>query len=235
MPDIQTTEAVENARKRLSETAEQKEAQNAAREPEKPAPQPSSDGKPKSKEDLIRGVSAKPKKKKFSTKLKEAFFGENIGDGSITENIFFRIFIPNLKRVLSDMANSAINSALGLDSRSRPLNGGYNSHQANAGIYRDRNYSNVNSVRSIRRNAISEETWDRETAADILSQMEEVLTQFPEEGLTIADVYSIMGFGERIRSTDRNWGWMSMRGIEMNCVDQYNDLWVIDMPPAKPL
>lgn len=230
MPDIQINEAVENAKTRLQEVAEQKEGRTGLS-----TAKASTDGSgPKSKNDVIRGVSGKPKKKKFGTKLKEAFFGENVGDGSITENIFFRIFIPNLKRVLSDMANSAINSALGLDNRTRTLNG-YNSHQANAGIYRDRNYSRFNSVSSTRRNAISEETWDGETASDIYSQMEDVLTQFPDEGLTIADVYSIMGFGERIRSTDRNWGWTSMRGIELNCIDPANDLWIIDMPPARPL
>jgi hypothetical protein len=62
-----------------------------------------------------------------------------------------------------------------------------------------------------------------------------VIEQFPDEGLTIADVYSIMGLPERIRSTDRDWGWTSMRGIDLICVDQAKDLWIIDMPMARSL
>ena len=77
-------------------------------------------------------MDKKPKKKGFGTKLKEAFFGENVGDGSIADNIFFKIFIPKLKMVLSEMANSAINSALGLDNRTRTFNGGVNGTTAGA-------------------------------------------------------------------------------------------------------
>ena len=168
-------------------------------------------------------------------KLREAFFGESIGDGKITEHIFFGIFIPKLKTVLSEMANSAINSALGLDNRTRTYNGNtYNVHQANAGNYRDRNYGRINAG-AARRGSISDEVWDGATANDIYNQMKDVIEQFPDEGLTIADVYSIMGFPERIRSTDRDWGWTSMRGIDLVCVDQAKDLWIIDMPAARSL
>lgn len=228
MPDIQTNEAVEKAKERLQEIDGKKAAA------EEPRRKPATDGeKPKTKQDLIRPTDHKSKKKSFGTKLKEAFFGENVGDGSITENIFFRIFIPKLKMVLSEMANSAINSALGLDSRSRPLNGGtYNTHQANASNYRERNFSRPNGAR---RGSISEEVWDGATANDIYNQMRDVIEQFPEEGLTIADVYSIMGLSERIRSTDRDWGWTSMRGIDLVCIDQARDMWIIDVPAARPL
>lgn len=224
MPDIQTNEAVENAKEKLREVAEQKAGIQAA-----------TDGdKPRSKSDLIKPVEKKPKKKGFGTKLKEAFFGENLGDGSIADNIFFKIFIPKLKMVLSEMANSAINSALGLDSRTRTFNGGGNNHQANASVYRDRNYSRGGFVTN-RRDAISEIVWDEATANDIYSQMSDILEQFPEAGLSIADVYSIMGKETYIRSTDRDWGWRSMRGIEIVCVDRARDEWIIDMPVARQL
>lgn len=226
MPDVQTAEAIEKAKEKMKGM---EEARNGGTTP------PSST--PKSKDDLIHPTSGKPKKKSFGTKLKEAFFGENVGDGSITENIFFRIFIPKLKMVLSEMANSAINSALGLDNRTRTFNGGYgyNVHQSNAANYRDRNYSRVSPVGNARRGAISEEVWDGPTVTDIYSQMQDIIEQFPEEGLTVADVYSIMGLKERILSTDRGWGWRSMNGINLVCIDQTKDLWIIDMPPARQL
>ena len=230
MPDIQTNEAVENAKQRLRQLEEQQESSGRS-------PEGATAGKdaPRTKADIIRSVSAKPKKKKFSTKLKEAFFGENIGDGSITENIFFRIFIPNLKRVLSEMANSAINSALGLDSRTRTISGSVNTHQANASVYRDRNYNRVNSVGSARRCPLSEMEWSEADATDIYNQIQDIFDQFPEEGLNMADVYTIMGEGAKVRATDYYWGWTSIRGIEMNCIDKMNDIWVIDMPPARAL
>lgn len=230
MADIQTNEAVERAKERLQEVEGKKAAA------EDPRRKPATDGdKPRSKSDLIRPTEQKPKKESFGMKLKKAFFGDNLGDGSITENIFFRIFIPKFKQVLSEMANSAINSALGLDNRSRPMNGTmWNSHQANAANLRERNYARVNQS-GARRGSISDELWDGATANDIYNQMRDVLEQFPEEGLTIADVYSIMGFPERIRSTDRDWGWTSMRGIDLVCVDQAKDLWIIDVPTARAL
>lgn len=231
MPDIQTNEAVEKAKARLQEMEGQKSGQNL------PARTDDGDKSGKSKSDLIKPVSQKPKKKGFGQKLKEAFFGENVGDGSITENIFFRIFIPKLKMVLSEMANSAINSALGLDPKTRTLNGNtYNNHQANASVYRDRNFSRPSGGYGVnRRDAISDITWDGATAQDIYNQMSDIIDQFPEAGLSIADVYSIMDMQNYIRATDRDWGWRSMRGIELVCVDQARDLWIIDMPTARQL
>lgn len=227
MPDMQTNEAVEKAKARLQDMENQKAGQ---------APREDAGDKSRSKADLIKPVDKKPKKKSFGQKLKEAFFGESVGDGSITENIFFRIFIPKLKMVLSEMANSAINSALGLDNRTRTLNGStYNSHQANAAAYRERNYSRGGGYGVGRRDSISDITWDGATANDIYNQMADIIDQFPEAGLSIADVYSIMDMPNYIRSTDRDWGWRSMRGIEVVCVDQARDLWIIDMPAARQL
>lgn len=230
MPDIQTNEAVEQAKTRLQEVANQKAGITAEKKP-------ATDGDKPKKADVIKPVDKKPKKKSFGTKLKEAFFGESLRDGKITENIFFQIFVPKFKQVLKEMAGVAIDSALGLDSRGRTLNGStYNSHQANASLYRDRNYSRGGGgVGVSRRDAISDITWDGATAQDIYNQMQDLLEQFPEEGLSIADVYSIMDMPTYIRSTDRDWGWRSMRGIEPVCIDRSRDLWIIDMPAARQL
>lgn len=232
MPDIQTNEAVEKAKEKLQEVENRKGAAEGRTQPATDA------GKRKSKTDIIRPTTEKPKrtKKSFGTKLKEAFFGENVSNGTIADNIFFNIFIPKLKLILSEMANSAINGALGLDSRTRTFNGGVNTHQANAANYRDRNYNRpAGTYGTSRREAISEITWDGATANDLYSQMSDIIEQFPDEGLTIADVYSMMDMGDRIRSTDRDWGWRSMRGIDLVCIDQTRDLWIIDMPAARML
>ena len=179
-------------------------------------------------------MAAKPKKKKFGQKLKEAMFSEDIGSGSVTEYVFFKIMIPSIKRVLSDMANTAINMALGLDPKTRTIQS-VNRHTANASTYRDRNYnrSGYESVGYGRRNAISEIEWDEETAKDIYGQISDLIEQYGS--CSIADVYSIMDMGDKIRTTDRNWGWTSMRNADVIPVDRFGDRWVVDLPEARPL
>ena len=130
------------------------------------------------------------------------------------------------------MANSAINMALGLDPKTRTIQS--NSHTANASVYRDRNYNRGYSNEEFgRRSAVSELEWDEETAKDIFSQMSDLIDQYGT--CSIADAYSIMGLGDRIRTTDRNWGWTNMRNADVVCVDRVDDRWIVDMPPAKDI
>ena len=215
--------AVDEAKMRLKELQEKREQRETKTE----------NGKPAATEKDIHPVKAKPKKKKFSQKLKEAMFSEDIGKGSVTDHIFFKIFIPSCKRVLSDMANTAINMALGLDPKTRTIGAG--SHAANAGVYRDRNYNRGGDGNPgfSRRNAVSEYEWDEETAKDIFNQMADLIERYGN--CSIADAYSIMGLGDMIRTTDRNWGWTSMRNADVVPVDRIGDRWIVDMPAARPL
>ena len=75
--------------------------------------------------------------------------------------------------------------------------------------------------------------WRQETAKDIFNQMSELIERYGN--CSLADVYSIMGLGDRIRTTDRNWGWTSMRNADVVPADRMEDRWYIDMPPARPL
>lgn len=230
MSELQHQTDVEQAKAKLEEVAATKEGRRDPRAgtgvnlpaPRKPVPEG---------EKEIRPVNAKPKKKKFSQKLKEAMFSEDIGKGSVTEYVFFKILVPSVKRVLSDMANTAINMALGLDPKTRTIQA--NTHTANASVYRDRNYNRGYSPEYSRREAISELEWDEETAKDIYNQMSDLIERYGN--CSIADAYSIMGLGDRIRTTDRNWGWTSMRGSDIVPVDRMEDRWIIDMPGAREL
>ena len=230
MSELQHQTDLEQAKEKLREVAETKEGRKDPRAGTGvtlPAPR-----KAPTDEKDIRPVKAKPKKKKFGQKLKEAMFSEDIGSGSVTEHIFFKILIPSVKRVLSDMANTAINMALGLDPKTRTIQ--TNTHVSNASIYRDRNYNRGYSRDEItRRDAISELEWDEVTAKEIFAQMGDLIDQYGN--CSIADAYSIMGLGDRIRTTDRNWGWTSMRGADVVPVDRLDDRWFIDMPAARPL
>lgn len=236
MDDIQKRNDVDQAKARLEEVAKQKENRDVAAAQVNGQPIRADRPVPADKKEQrhIRPVSGKPKKKGFGEKMKEAFFGD-IGDGTITEHILFRIFIPSVKRVLSDMANTAINMALGLDPKTRTISGSTNTHVANASTYRDRNYNRSQSgvAGYSRREAVSEFYWDEETAKDIYNQLNELIDTYG--AATIEDAYSIMDMRDKIRSTDRNWGWTTMRNVEVYPVDSSNERWVVDMPPAKPV
>lgn len=228
-PQIQTDQ--EQAKARLQEVQERKEA---LKDPRNPVPakepiKPATDDR----NAVINPVQAKPKKKKFGVKLKEAMFSEDIGNGSVTEYVFFKILIPSVKRVLSEMANTAVNMILGLDPKTRTVNA--NTHTANASTYRDRNYYRPNNdIPSYRRrNALSEFEWDEDVARDIYNQISDLIDQYGD--CSIADVYSIMDMGEQIRSTDRNWGWTNTKYIDVVPVDRLGNRWIIDLPEARAL
>lgn len=226
MAEVQIETDVEQAKAQIDAMAQNEENSLIAQEQPKQAA-------PSNAPRTVRPVKAKPKKKAFGQKFKEAMFGDDIGDGTIAEHIFFRIFIPSIKRVISDMANSAINMALGLDPRTRTIRTG-ESHVANASVYRDRNlnrsgYSGGNG----RRVSISEYEWDEETAKDIFNQLNELIEHYGNA--SVGDAYSIMGMGDKIRSTDRNWGWTSMRNADVYPLDAAGERWIVDMPPARPI
>ena len=236
--DLNHHSELEQAKQKLQEVQEQKEARKNPRADEAPRPLPATQPPAKDGENAIRPVQTKPKKKRFSQKLKEAMFSEDIGNGSVTEYVFFKILVPSVKRVLSDMANTAINMALGLDPRTRTVGTG-NTHVANASVYRDRNYSRPEpDVNYRRRDAVSEYEWDEDTAWDIYRQIEYQIENYDHE-CSLANVYAIMNMGDKIRSTDRNWGWTSMNGINVVCVYHHTDpklcRYIVDMPSAKPL
>lgn len=216
MPEEKQLSAVEEAKRRIREQMQAKEK----------------DADPGDK--IIRPVKAKPKKKKFTQKLKEAMFSEDIGTGSVGDHIFFKILIPSTKRVLADMANTAINMALGLDPKTRTIGSGA-THVSNASTYRDRNFARGASDYNARnrREAVSSFEWDEETAADIYTQCVDILDRYPS--LSLAEVYGIMDQPQLIQSTDKRWGWTDPRGIDLECVDYTNKIWRVTFPPARPI
>lgn len=80
---------------------------------------------------------------------------------------------------------------------------------------------------------MSEFYWDEETAKDIYNQISDLIDQFGYA--TLADAYAIMDMSSKIRSTDGDWGWRSMKNAEVYPIDNSGERWVVDMPPAKPL
>lgn len=233
MSELQHQTDIEQAKSKLQEVEEAKAGRKDPRAGELAARPPQLPERRTVGDKNIRPVKGKPKKKSFGQKMKEAMFSDDIGNGSVTEHIFFKIFIPSVKRVLSEMANTAINMALGLDPKTRTISA--NTHTANASVYRDRNYNRQSYYNEAGpgRLAVSELEWDKETAEDIMTQIEDIIDRFGE--ISIADMYSMMDMGTKIRTTDSKWGWTRMNGIEMVSVDPAGERWIIDMPPARPI
>ena len=233
--DEQHKTDVEQARAKLQEVQQTREARNDPRRQAEETPKTLATRKPADMEVGERGikpVQAKPKKKKFSQRLKEALFSEDIGNGSVTEYAFFKIIIPAVKKTVSDALNSMINMALGLDPRTRTVGSSANPHTANASLYRDRNYNRPQDTYD-RRDAVSEYEWDEATANDIYNQIREQIERYGEVSLDI--VYSIMGMSDKVRTTDRHWGWTSMNGIRVVPLDPHCERNIIDMPSARAL
>lgn len=232
--DEQHLTDVEQARKKLQEVQETRDARKDPRSQETSLLPPTPRSLPEEAQDRgIRPVAAKPQKKKFGRRLKEALFGDDIGNGSITEYAFFQMIVPAFKRTVCETLNTMINMAFGLDPRTRTIGGGsVNTHTANASLYRDRNFNRPSSS-PIRRIAVSEYEWDEETAKDIYSQIQYQIDQFGQCRLDL--LYSIMGLGTEIRTTDRHWGWTSMNGITIRPIDARYERWIVDMPPVKQI
>ena len=199
--------ATEQAKMRLKELQE-------SRDPRSIVPVPPPDEK------NIKPVAGKPVKKKFRQELREAMFSEDIGNGSVPRYILFKIFIPVCKRVLSDMANTAINMALGLDPKTRTVGA---THTANASLYAGRRDGNFGPATDVgvgtrHREAVSDFTWTEEDARYIYTSCIDVLAHYPS--LSLSEVYSIMGMPEKIHTTDKHWGWTDPRCIDLVEVDR---------------
>ena len=231
--DEQHVTDVEQARKKLQEVQETREARKDPRAQEATILAQTAQRLPPEAEDRgIHPVTAKPQKKKFGRRLKEALFSEDIGNGSVTDYAFFQLIVPAFKRLVSETLNTMINMALGLDPRTRTVGTSANVHTANANVYRDRNFNRPTSS-PFRRIAVSEYEWDEETANDIYNQIQYQIEKFGQCRLDL--LYSIMGLGSEIRTTDRHWGWTSMNGIRILPVDARGERWIVDMPGVRQI
>ena len=237
--DLQQQTDLEQAKAKLQEVAETKEARKDPRIDEKNALiQRQKDrllqgGRVPDEQRDIREGKVPPKKKKFSTKLKEALFNTDAREGTVADHIFFDIIVPTTKRLVYESLNTALCMVLGLDPKNNRIIGS-NTHTANASLYRTRGVENRTNY-GPRKQILGDCEWDEETAKDYFSQMLEVVDKYDD--LSISNVYSICGLQHMIRTTDRNWGWTraTMTRADVYAIDNLGERWVIDLPEPRPL
>ena len=236
--DIQQQTDIEQAKTRLQEVAETKEGRKDPRANEKNTliqrnPRTATDERVPDDQRNIRAGTVKPKKKKFGQKLKEAMFDENIGNGSVSDHIFFVIVVPSFKKLIYEGLNTALCMVLNMDPKTNRILPSGNTHTANASLYRTRSYEQRGGYAP--RSPIADDYWDEMTAKEYFNEMLEVVEKYGD--LSITNVYSICCLEKRIRTTDKNWGWTSamMQRADVYPVDAMKENWVIDLPDPRPL
>ena len=235
--DIQKQTDLEQAKAKLAEVAETKEARKDPRANENTLISgriAERNGRvPDSDRDIREGTTP-PKKKSFWKKLKNAVFPEIQGEESVSEHVFFSIVVPSIKKLTYEGLNTALCMVLGMDPKTNRLVGNGNPHTANASTYRARQGGGYTPGYS-RKPILGDDEWDEETAKDYFGQMLEIIDKYGD--LSITNVYSVCGLQERIRTTDRNWGWTRATFQRANVypVDRYNERWIIDLPEPVSL
>ena len=236
MSELQHQTDLEQAKAKLQEVAETKEGRKDPRQTSIVPQELRRDryGRVPDEDRVIKQGTVKPKKKKFGQKMKEAMFSEDIGNGSVTEYVFFKIMIPSIKRLLSDMGNTALNMALGLDPKTRTIQSS-NTHTANARLYRERQYDSRGGYSGGRRGILDDYEWDEGTAKNYFADILEVADKYDD--VSVSNVLSICGLGHLVRTTDRNWGWTKamLSRADVVPVDAACERWIILLPEPRSL
>ena len=228
--DIQAATDIENAKAKLQQVADTKEARRDPR-----ANENSMLPDRVRQERYIPEGKVPPKKKTFGQKLREALFPEN--PDNIPEHILFDIVVPSIKKVVYEGLNTALCMALGQDPKTnRIINA--NPHTSRASEYQRRTYvynAGGGNGGYSNRNPIADCEWDEQTAKDYFNDMLETVEKYDE--MSVSDVYAICCLKDRIRTTDRNWGYTKalFTRAEVYPVDRMGERWIIDLPEPRPL
>ena len=239
MPDMnpQQMTDIEQAKAKLNEVQETKEGRKDPRAGEQMAlvtRQTLPGGRVPDEARDIKAGKVPPKKPGFGRRLKEALFGENIGNGKISEYIFFDVIIPAGKKLVYESLNTALCMVLNLDPKTNKIFGQNNAnpHTSRASVYRERSYGQtMNSHKPILYGC----EWEESIAKDYFDQIIEVADKYGD--VSISNVLSICGMGDQIKTTDKNWGWTKAMMIKADVypIDLIGERWYIDLPEPRPL
>ena len=186
----------------------------------------SQDEKP-SKEIKKVPIKGAVKKKSRAQRIKEAFFGEDVG--SVSQYVFYDVLIPATKKLLAEMVNGAVNMTLFGDGRARDRDRG-RTHVSMSSIYEGRSEGRYRrDSRNSYRSRLNDIIFDnRQDAEMVLERLQDLIDEY---GLaSLQDLYSLVGFDSTY--TDNNWGWTNLKGAGVLGVQEG---YVLDLPPVKGL
>ena len=180
-------------------------------------------------------VEVKVRKKNELSKIAKAFFPEAPGD--VKTYLVTDILIPSLKKLIYDIVTNGFNAILYGENGSKS-----SSSMASKVSYRKYYDDKQPSYSSTRYEARVKDSYDyddiifntRDDAELILKMMEEAIDKY--QIVTVDDYYDFVRSIYKIRidstHTDRNYGWISLRGTN---IVRNRSGWVIDFPKISPI
>lgn len=194
------------------------------------------DANKKPEKSIEKVVSGKVKRRAGSKEVKNLaneFVPGSIG--SLFEYIKTDVFIPAIKKGLSDIVKNGIDILLYGDSRPKERKGpservSYNKKYYSRD-YSDRDYrGSYESARHPTKGYGYDDVIieDRGEAEEVLTRMSELIETYGT--VSVADMYDLMGVTPEF--TDNNYGWTDIRSAEVRRV---REGYILKMPRAMPL
>lgn len=168
------------------------------------------------------------RKKPLGKKLRETFLGG--GDRSIAEFVFQDVIVPNIKDMLFEANQQAMERMLYPGSEPRPFRrrdprrGHTNYNGISRGPARDRDEERSMSRRARANHDFGEIILPtRPEAEAVLEGLFAVLEEY--DVVAVSDLYEMVGISSQF--TDRKWGWVDLRGSDIRRI---REGWLLDLP-----
>ena len=225
---------------------------NASRE-QKEAEETSEEQRPRMQR--IGSGASKARKKPIKQRLFETFIDEEFTWKGLRSYIVKDIIAPAIQDAIMDGVNGALGMMFGIGIVRKGASRGTTSSSSKiryGGYFNSGNDSSRSSTRSSTKSESRRRTdssklevqmKDNEAEAkQIMAQLEELLIDYPENGVTVCDYYD--AFGVTTESTDNHWGWTDLRGMHLErCPRAFYDKesgrhltgWAVVMPPVEYL
>jgi len=195
------------------------------------------DKKEKVIERVVTGVVLQ-RKKTFGEKVKDAFVGGEWRSAS--SYVIAEVLLPALRNTIVDATTKGIERMIygdvsprsrhNNDSRSRiAYNTTSSRPSSNRPVYLPGQAEPFQRNRQNRRESFNDIVLEsRAEAETVVDSMGDVISQY--EFVTVADVKDMIG--EQSSFVDRDWGWSSIRHVDIR---QIREGWLVSLPPIEPL
>lgn len=191
----------------------------------------------------------KKMRKSLSRRFIETFIADDVTKEDIKKYLIKDILVPSIQDAIMDGINGALGMMFGIGIVRKGSSRGSSS---NNGKIRYGGY--FNSGESKKKNSTTEKRRDsysgfeiqmkdsKEEAMDIMRDLENLLADYPDEGVTVADYYD--AFGKSTEHTDNKYGWYDLDGMHIERVPRafydeetrrYSDGYAVVMPRETAL
>lgn len=166
---------------------------------------------------------AETREEPVTKKLASTFISEDMD--SVKSYILFEVLIPSIKDAISEIIHNGSDMLIYGTTRGKKSNGrgtyvSYNNMSKNSRP--ETNNTGARSVRDYR-----EIVYDsRDEASTVLEELFEIVQQYPDEGASVADLYSLSNITPNY--TDYKYGWRDMSGVRVKQIR--GGKFIIDLP-----